>query len=142
MKIDKRNNNLYGGNAAWIMALISNPADKKKLEDAVVELSNSMTRVDAERDLQKDIVDRIADEVGVEKKYVKKLATIYHRQTFAQVQTEQEELESLYEDLFGQKRPRTMVVLAQLVRVSDCDSEGRRFEPDILPQTIDILYRL
>ncbi len=25
--------------------------------------------------------------------------------------------------------PHKMVVLAQLVRVSDCDSEGRRFEP-------------
>jgi hypothetical protein len=28
-----------------------------------------------------------------------------------------------------------MVVVAQLVRASDCDSEGRGFEPPRLPQT-------
>ena len=27
-----------------------------------------------------------------------------------------------------------MVVVAQLVRASDCDSEGRRFDPDRSPQ--------
>lgn len=81
--------------------MLSNPKDKEKLKAAVKEMSDSMTRIDAERDLQKDIVDKIADEVGIEKKHVKKFATMYHKQNFNEVQTEFEEVSSLYEDMFG-----------------------------------------
>lgn len=84
-----------------ILEMLTNPKDKEKLQNAIQELSNSMTRIDAERDFQKDAVDKVADETGVDKKYIKKLASMYHKQTFAQVQTEQEELEDLYESLFG-----------------------------------------
>lgn len=81
--------------------MITNPKDKEKLTAAIKELSNSMTRIDAEKDFQKEAIDKVSDDTGVDKKYVKKLAAIYHRQTFSQVQTEREELEGLYEDLFG-----------------------------------------
>ena len=84
-----------------ILEMITNPKDKEKLTAAIKEISNSMTRIDAERDFQKDAIEKVADDTGVDKKFVKKLATIYHRQTFTQVQTEQEELQGLYEDLFG-----------------------------------------
>lgn len=84
-----------------IFEMLTNPKDKERLINAVKEMSNSMTRMDAERDHQKDIVDKAADETGIDKKYIKRLSSIYHRQTFAQVQTEREELEGLYEQLFG-----------------------------------------
>lgn len=84
-----------------LIAMLSNPNDKKKLQDAITEISNSMTRIDAERDFQRDAIIKVADDTGVDKKYVKQLATMYHKQTFVQVQTEREEVESLYEDLFG-----------------------------------------
>ena len=57
-----------------------NPEDKKKLEKAIQELSNSMTRVDAEKDLMKDIIQETHDSIGVDKKYIRKLATIWHKQ--------------------------------------------------------------
>jgi hypothetical protein len=84
-----------------IFEMLTNPKDKERLINAVKEMSNSMTRMDAERDHQKNIVDKVYDETGIDKKYIKKLSAIYHRQTFAQVQTEREELEGLYEELFG-----------------------------------------
>ena len=34
-----------------------------------------------------------------------------------------------------------MVDIAQLVRASDCGSEGRRFEPDYPPQSSPIIHR-
>ena len=37
---------------------VSNPADKKKIKDALLEISNCMTRIDAEKELIKDIVLR------------------------------------------------------------------------------------
>lgn len=77
--------------------MLSNPADREKLLASIKEMSNSMTRVDAEKDFQKDVIDKIADELDLEKKHVRKLAGIYHRQNFTTVQQEQEELVELYE---------------------------------------------
>jgi len=64
-----------------------NPEDKKKLEKAIQELSNSMTRVDAEKDLMKDIIQETHDSIGVDKKYIRKLATIWHKQNVNEVKT-------------------------------------------------------
>ena len=52
--------------------------DRKKVQNALKEMSDSMTRVQAEKDLQKDIAQRMLDEVGVPKKDFNKLARIYH----------------------------------------------------------------
>lgn len=81
--------------------MLSNPEDRKKLLNAIKEIDNSMTRVAAERDFQKDAITTIADDLDLEKKYVRKLASIYHKQNFAQVQADQEEVETLYELITG-----------------------------------------
>lgn len=52
--------------------------DRIKVQGALKEMSDSMTRVSAEKDLQKDIAQRMLDEVGVPKKDFNKLARIYH----------------------------------------------------------------
>lgn len=52
--------------------------DRKKVQNALREMSDSMTRVSAEKDLQKDIAQKMLDEVGVPKKDFNKLARIYH----------------------------------------------------------------
>jgi hypothetical protein len=85
----------------FIAQLITNPKDKERLMGAVKELSDSKTRAAAEADLQKDIVEKAADETGVEKAFIKKLGTMYYKQNFNQVSSEFEQLESLYEDLFA-----------------------------------------
>jgi len=79
--------------------MLSNPADVKKLKDAITEISNSMTRNDAERDFQKEAVARIADELDLDKKNVKKIAAIYHKQNFTEIQQEQEDIVELYESI-------------------------------------------
>lgn len=76
------------------------PEDKKKLEKAIQEMSNSMTRIDAEKDLMKDIIQETHDSLGVEKKYIRKLATIWHKQNVNEVKTETDEIMELYEELF------------------------------------------
>lgn len=81
--------------------MLSNPEDRKKLLNAIKEIDNSMTRVAAERDFQKDAITAVADDLDLEKKYVRKLASIYHKQNFAQVQADQEEVETLYELITG-----------------------------------------
>ena len=79
--------------------MLSNPADQKRLLGAMKEISNSMTRVEAERDFQKEAIDSVAEELNLEKKYIRKLATIYHKQNMTQFKQENEEVETLYEIL-------------------------------------------
>lgn len=81
--------------------MLSNPEDRKKLYNAVVEMSNSMTRVDSEKDLQRDIINDIAEELAVEKKYVRKIANIYHKQNLSEVRNEMDEVEILYEEMIN-----------------------------------------
>lgn len=77
--------------------MLSNPADRKKLLDCVKEISDSMLRVDAEKSLQKEAIEAIAEELEIPKKYISKVASIYHKQNFSQIQVEREEVDALYE---------------------------------------------
>lgn len=78
-----------------------NPEDRKKFTKAIQELSNSMTRIDAEKDLMKDIIQETFDSVGVDKKYIRKIAAIYHKQNLTEVKTETDEVMELYDELFS-----------------------------------------
>jgi len=84
-----------------ILEMITNPKDKQKLESAIKEISNSMALSKAQSEHQKSIIEKVNEDTGVDKKFIKQLATMYHKQSFAKVQTEREEIESLYEQLFG-----------------------------------------
>lgn len=77
----------------------SSPNDRQNIKNAVVEISNSMVRQDSERELQRDICVKIKDEVGLDPKYLKRLAKVYHKQNFSEVQTESEDFETLYEEI-------------------------------------------
>jgi|TARA_R110000803_G_scaffold50693_3_gene105027 hypothetical protein len=77
------------------------PADQKKVVGAIKELSDSMTRIDAEKDLIKDIVQVTFENHEIDKKHIRKLASIYHKANMDEVRTEFDDLESLYETLFS-----------------------------------------
>lgn len=77
-----------------------NPTEKKAVAAAIQEMSDSMTRIEAERELMKDITDVTHEKYGLEKKHFKKLATIFHKRNLDEVRGEHETIESLYEDLF------------------------------------------
>lgn len=65
-----------------------NDAEKKKVKAALMELNDSMTRVAAERDLQKEVINNIFEKLGVDKKLLRRLAKAYFKSNF------NEELES------------------------------------------------
>ena len=76
---------------------IASPEDKKKIFEAVREISNSLTRIEAERDLIKDIVKDVSDNFQIPRKTVKKIAVTYHKQNLTQVEQEHEEFVELYD---------------------------------------------
>lgn len=79
--------------------MISSPADRKKIRDALQEISNSMTRIEAERDLIKDIKSDLVEQFEMTKKTVSKLARVYHKRNFNEEQAAQSEFELLYEQI-------------------------------------------
>ena len=80
---------------------LSNPADRKAVYDALREISNSLTRMEAERDLISETLKSVKDKFELPPKYVRTLAKIYHKQNFNQVKEEQAEVEFLYEAVTG-----------------------------------------
>ncbi len=79
----------------------SSPDDRKKIRGALEEISNSLTRIEAERSLIKEILQDVEDNFELPKKYTRKVAKIFHKQNFAEVKTEQEDLETIYETVTG-----------------------------------------
>ena len=71
--------------------------DRKKLHNALVEASNLLTRIDAERDLIKNIINDTNKNFQIPKKTIKKLVRVYHKQNFSEEVATHEEFESLYE---------------------------------------------
>jgi uncharacterized protein YukE len=63
------------------------------------EISNSMARIEAERDLIKTAINDICEEQNLSKKTFRRMAKVYHKQNFKQEIQEQEEFEKLYETI-------------------------------------------
>jgi len=83
--------------------MIHNPVERKKFNDALQEISNSMTRIEAEKDLIKNIVDELVKSSEIPKKTINKLARIFYKQNFSQEAQAFEELETLYEEVVNLK---------------------------------------
>jgi hypothetical protein len=79
--------------------MINNEVDRKKINGALQEASNSMTRIAAEKDLIKTILSDLSDTFQLPKKTVNKLARVYHKQNFNEEAQDFEELETLYEEV-------------------------------------------
>jgi len=75
----------------------SDDESKKRIRNAREEISNSMTRMGAERDLIKNILQDVEDDTQVPKKYIRKMATIFHKQNLNEVKAENDDVETLYE---------------------------------------------
>lgn len=84
---------------------ISSPEDRKKVFAAIREISNSMTRMEAERDLIKDIVKDVSDNFQVSRKIVNKMAKVYHKQNLSQAVAEHEEFVEMYEEVTAPTKP-------------------------------------
>jgi regulator of protease activity HflC (stomatin/prohibitin superfamily) len=79
--------------------MLSNEKDRTMVFDCIKEMSNSMARVDAEKEFQKEAAEALTDKVEIDKKHINALAKIYHKQNFATFQQQREEIEDLYESV-------------------------------------------
>jgi vacuolar-type H+-ATPase catalytic subunit A/Vma1 len=91
------------------MNYVLTPEQKKDLQNAIREISNSMTRTEAERDLIKDIVKAQSDNLQIPKKIISKIAKTFHKQSLHQEVADHEDFVELYEKVTSvnqQKNPQ------------------------------------
>lgn len=73
------------------------PADKQRLINALKEVSGSMTRMEAERDLVKQLKKDLRTEFEFRTKVLNRLAKTFHKQNYGEEQEIHAEFETIYE---------------------------------------------
>lgn len=73
--------------------------DKEKVLGVLKELSNAMTRIEAEKDFMKEAIKEAAEKYELDKKHLRKMARVFHKNNFDEVQGESEEFCELYEKI-------------------------------------------
>ena len=78
--------------------MFSTETDRVKFMNAIKEISNSMLRIEAERDLIREIVKDKSDEFKITKKIINMIAKTYHKQNRAQVEADHDEFLEIYDE--------------------------------------------
>lgn len=73
----------------------------KAIKGMVAEVSASMTRIEGERDLINESIKTVSADHEIDKKVLRKLASIYHKQLYHTVKQENEQVEESYEFLYS-----------------------------------------
>ena len=74
-----------------------NDMERKKLKKAIMELNDSMTRASSERELQKETIGTLYDELGVDKKLLRRMAKAYFKANFGEEVEENKAFEESYD---------------------------------------------
>lgn len=79
----------------------TSPADVLKIKNAVKEASNSLLRIEAERENIKAICEVLNDELGLPNAKFNEITKLYHKQNYSEVVAKDEEKVELYVKVFG-----------------------------------------
>lgn len=74
----------------------TSPDDRAKIYSALKEISGAMTRIESEREYIKESLGMLEENFGIPKKYMRKVARIYHDQNINEVKDEVSEVEEIY----------------------------------------------
>lgn len=74
----------------------SSPEDRAKVQAALKEMSAAMTRIEAERDYINESLKMLEDNFELPKKYMRKVARVYHKQNINEVKNEFSDVEDIY----------------------------------------------
>lgn len=84
--------------------LPSTEADRLQIKKVLTEVSNAMTRIEAERDYIKDAIDDVAKQFSIPKKNLNTVVKAYHKQNIAEERAKSEEVFYLYDGIFSAKQ--------------------------------------
>ena len=78
-------------------------SDKQRLKKVIEDLNDSLTRVASERDYQKEAIASISEDMGLNKKLVKRMATVFFKSNFKDEIETQKEFEEFYDMVINSK---------------------------------------
>lgn len=73
----------------------------KAVRDMCQECSNSMTRIEGERDYIKEAIDSVAEEHEFDKTLLRKLVSAYHKQNIKEFKDDADFLQETYDEVFN-----------------------------------------
>jgi len=88
---------LLGHNKSNVNVNSLTPEQKKDLKKVIQELDNSLTRIAAEREYQKEAIEEISTKLGLDKKLVKLMAKVHHKANFNDTVEENKTFEEFYD---------------------------------------------
>ena len=90
-----------GHNRTTVTVNSLNENDRNRLKNAIREMNDSMTRVAAERDLQKETIKTLHDELGLDKKMVRRMARTYYNANFSTEVEDNKSFEEFYSTIIN-----------------------------------------
>lgn len=75
----------------------SNEEVREAIKKSLEEISNSLTRIEGEKNWIKEEIEAVSEKTKIPKKFLNKLARTYHKQNFDAVMKEVENFEALYD---------------------------------------------
>ena len=96
---------MIGHNSATTSIEALSPEDRKVLRKAIMEMNDSMTRVGAERDLQKEIIAETCGKLDVDKKLFRRMARAYFKANFRDEVQENTDFEEFYSTVIEKTGP-------------------------------------
>jgi len=77
--------------------VLSNPKDRDDLLKVIKECSDSMTRIDGEKDFMKEAIKDVCDKLQLPKRLVGRMVKVYHKQSYDEEVATHDQFETLYE---------------------------------------------
>lgn len=78
------------------------PDVRKKVQDAMKEIDIAYNEMDSRKEHIKDIINKLVDEhEELDKKVLRKLGRIYHKQNLSSVKMDNEMVVDMYEQVFS-----------------------------------------
>jgi hypothetical protein len=77
--------------------VLSNPKDRENLLGALKECSDSMTRMESEKEFIREVIATTSKNLQLPKKLVSKMVKVYYKQNYDEEVATHEQFETLYE---------------------------------------------
>lgn len=78
----------------------SSATDRKKIKDALMEMSSSLQFIEDKRSFMKDVADSLHEQFQIPKKISMKMARTLHKNNYTDVTEEVDQFTTLFETLF------------------------------------------
>lgn len=84
------------------MSLPQDPEQRKAIRKVLDEVSGCLTRIESERDYISETIKKLSEEYQINKKVLRRMAKTYHKQNFSAEIAENEQFETMYEQITGE----------------------------------------